>query len=172
MVKGCCARIRFTLRRQKIKTKIFFIIKDKKYTKSSFYWEKQEPEEEGVVEILGDGQYNYFPNQPASDDGKPGKLYGILIVANNPFCNPERPRKLIILSGFSGVATNGIARILTDEKCLPEFFKLDNAYTNIDRDFEALISVEYIVEKEADKRDTRRIKDFTSGVTFKQLVEI
>ena len=157
---------------ERSKTKGFVLIKEKKYTKSSFYWEKQGQEQEGVAEILADGQYNYFPNQLADEYGRPGKLYGILVVANNPFCSPDRPRKLIIMSGFSGVATNAIARILTDESCLPEFFKLDNAYTNTDRDFEALIGADYIVEKEGDAQDTRRIKDYASGISFQRLVEI
>jgi hypothetical protein len=157
---------------ERLKTKGFVLIKEKKYTKSSFYWQKQGQEQEGVAEILADGKYNYYANKLATEDGEPGKLYGILVVANNPFCSPGYPRKLIIMSGFSGVATNAISRILTDEKCLPEFFKLDNAYTNIDRDFEALVGVEYIVEKEADKQDTRRIRDYATGIKFERLVEI
>jgi hypothetical protein len=150
------------------KARGFVIIKDSQYTKSSFYWERKGDEQEGVAEILGNNRYNYFANEPASEDGAPGKMYGILIVANNPFCDNGFPRKLIILSGFSGVATNAIAKILTSENYLSEFYRFDNDYTNSKRDIEGLIGVEYIAERGLDKRDTRRI----TKITFEKLVEI
>jgi hypothetical protein len=99
-------------------------------------------------------------------------MYGILVVANNPFCKPELRRKIIILSGFSGVATNAIAKILTDEIYLDEFFKLDNAYANIDKDIEALIGVEYTIDKLFSNRDTRQIVNSEKAITFERLVEI
>ncbi|MCI0693683.1 toll/interleukin-1 receptor domain-containing protein [candidate division KSB1 bacterium] len=145
----------------------FVVIKAPKYTSSSFYWEKRASEEEGAAEILGTDEYKYFPHKLATE-GHPGKMYGILVVANNPFGKADQRRKIIILSGFSGVATNAIAKILTDDKCLHEFYKLDSAYVNMDRDVEALIGVEYVVDKNSDDRDTRRIK----GITFESLVEI
>lgn len=153
---------------ERIKSKGFVIIKDSKITKSSFYWERKDSEPEGVAEILSNNQYNYFANEPVIDDGKPGKMYGILTVATNPFYDGEFHRKLIILSGFSGVATNAIAKILTSEEYLSEFYKLDNNYTNTRRDIEALIGVEYVAEKGMGIRDTRRILD----ITFEKLVEI
>jgi hypothetical protein len=156
----------------RIKRKGFVLIKERKYTRSSFYWEKEESEEEGVARIASPGQYDYFPNKPATKDETEGKMYGILVVANNPFCKDGVHRKIIIMSGFSGVATNAIAKILTSDSCLPEFFKLDNDYADIDRDVEALIGVEYAVEGSFDNRDTRRIKDSANAITFEALVEI
>ncbi len=150
------------------KKKGFVIIKEQKYTTSSFYWQTLAQEQEGVAQILGQDEYEYFPNDPVREIGGPGKMYGILVVVNNPFCDEGLQRKIVILSGFSGVATNAIAKILTDEDYLKEFFKLDNAYVNLDRDIEALIGVEFVADTNFIDRDTRRIKT----VTFERLVEV
>jgi hypothetical protein len=151
----------------RVKQNGFVIIKDKKYTTSSFYWEKKEKEEEGVAQIIGGAKRIYFPNKVASEEGKLGKLYGILIIANNPFINTSR-RRIMILSGFSGIATNAIAKLITDELYLLEFFKLDNEYIHLDRNIEALIGVEYAIDKDSMNRDTRQIKK----INFEKLVEI
>jgi hypothetical protein len=150
------------------KQKGFVIIKDKKYTTSSFYWEKKEEEEEGVAQIIGENQRKYFPNKPPLENGDPGKMYGILIAANNPFDQRDIQRKIIILSGFSGIATNAIAKIVTDESYLQEFYKLDHEYVHLGRNIEALIGVEYTINKDFKNRDTRQIKK----ITFENLVEI
>ncbi|MFX0198719.1 MAG: toll/interleukin-1 receptor domain-containing protein [Candidatus Hodarchaeota archaeon] len=153
----------------RVEKKGFVIIKEKKYTRSSFYWEKENQEEEGVAQVLGPQEYRYFPNIPVSKDGKsPGKMYGILIVANNPFCMEGQRRKIIILSGFSGVATNAIAKILTDKDCLGEFFELDSAYEDVDQNIEALIGVKYVADKSFVNRDARRIQT----ISFERLVVI
>ncbi len=146
----------------------FVVIKDRKSTSSSFYWKKGENDEEGVAQIYGPNKYKIFPQGLPSLDGRVGKMYGILVVANNPFGNRDKPRKIIILSGFSGVATNAISKILTDDLCCSEFFKFDEAFANLDRNVEALIGVEYAIDPDADIRDTRRIKN----ITFEALVEI
>lgn len=95
-------------------------------------------------------------------------MYGILIVANNPFNKARINRKVIILSGFSGVATNAIAKLLTDEDLLPEFYELDKKYINIDKDIEILVGVEFNTEKDFTNRDTRNI----IKITFEELIEI
>ncbi len=154
------------------KSKGFVIIKERKHTKSSFYWEKGDKEQEGVAQILNPGNYEYFPHILVSEDRSPGKMYGILVVANNPFCKDGLRRKVIILSGFSGVTTNVIAKILTDERWLHVFFALDYEYTNIDRNVEALFGVKYIVDRNFAIRDTRRIADYKDAITFEKLVEI
>jgi hypothetical protein len=155
------------------KKKGFVVIKERKGTRSSFYWQKNEKDQEGVLQIQGPENYEYFPHDAGSEDGKPGAMYGILIVANNPFCKKDEHRKIIILSGYSGVATNAIAKLLTDdEKCLDEFFKLDNAYIDSTRNIEALICVKYDIDKGFSKRDTRNIANNDGAITFKTLVEI
>jgi len=154
------------------KGKGFVIIKEQKNTKSSFYWEKMDNEEEGVAEIQPTGRYEYFPHILATEDGKPGKMYGILVVANNPFCSEGLHRKIIILSGFSGVATNAVAKILTDDNCLGEFFRLDDACANIGEDFEVLVGVEYVIDRNFTYWDTRQVKDLSDTITFEKIVEI
>ena len=153
------------------KRKGFVAIKERKGTRSSFYWQKEEKEEEGVAQIMGPGQYDPFPHKLATETS-PGTMFGILIVANNPFCQEGIRRKIIILSGFSGVATNAIAKILTDEKCLGEFFKLDNAYVDTNQDVEALIGIEYAVDGTFTNRDARQIRDYANTITFVKLAEI
>jgi hypothetical protein len=154
------------------KRKGFAIVKEHQVTTSSFYWEKLGHEKEGVAQILNPGEYEYFPHETASEGGGTGKMFGILVVADNPFCDKESSKKIIILSGFSGVATNAIAKIITNTHCLQHFFKLDQAYKNIDKNIEALIGVEYIVDRDFNNRDTRRIKNLSTAITFERLVEI
>lgn len=159
---------------ERIKKKGFVLIKEQKTTRSSFYWVKDEEKEEkeGAAKILGPETLDYFPNNKIVKNGGKGKMYGILVVAKNPFSNTGKNRKIIILSGFSGVATNAISKILTDEKCLHEFFKLDTAYGDGTRNIEALIGVEYITDRNFENRDTRKISGKGAGITFENLVEI
>jgi hypothetical protein len=157
---------------ERIKRKGFVVIKEQKYTKSSFYWKKIEDEKEGVAEIQSPGHNTLYPHILPTEDGDPGSMYGILVVANNPFCTEGLQRKIIILSGFSGVATNAISKILTDELCLTEFFRLDNACASVNRNAEILVRVEYVVERDFTSRDTRQIRDFSDTINFVKLVEI
>lgn len=157
--------------KDRIKSKGFVLIKDQKQFRSTFYWEKEAEKEEGVVQIIDTNKDEYFPHI-LSEYGRPGRMHGILIVGNNPFCRREKDRRIIILSGFSGVATNAIALLLTHENCLQEFFKLDNAYANIDRNIEALIEVRYLFDKDFVNRDTRQIESYDTAITFERLVEI
>lgn len=105
---------------ERVKRKGYVLIKEGKRANSSFYWQKEKQEEEGVVQIL-DNKCEYYPHKVAQEGGSPGKMYGILVVANNPFNKHAQRKKIVILSGFSGVATDAIARLLTDETCLEEF---------------------------------------------------
>lgn len=152
-----------------VKTRGFVILKDLQHTRSSCYWQKREDEQEGIAQILEAGNYHLFPHEFARKrDAVSGKMYGILIVARNPYGKPEDNRKIVILSGYSGVATNAIAKMLTGEDYIEEFFKLDNAITDTNRDIEALVGVEYEARGEFENRDTRQIK----RITFERLIEI
>jgi hypothetical protein len=145
----------------------YILIKEHQSTRSSFYWQKEETEQEGVARIL-DGKTKYFHNRAAQDGGRMGKMYGILIVANNPFSDKDPANKIIILSGFSGPATNSVARLLTYESYLEEFYKLDQKYVDINRNIEVLVGVEYSLGNDITGRDTRHIKN----ITFEGLMEI
>jgi hypothetical protein len=163
------------------KKKGFVIIKEHKGTKSSFYWQKEKHEQEGVAQVQGPSKYRYFANEPGAEAVAAGRMFGILVVANNPFHHSsdheknngtETRRKVIILSGFSGVATNAMAKLLTDEKYLSTFFDLDNKYADTNKDIEALIRVEYDVDEGFSNRDTRRIVNDSRSIALEVLVEV
>ncbi len=161
---------------ERVKSKGFVIIKDQ-LAQSSCYWQKDETkgEKEGIAQILGPKKYDPFAHRVAVENGEPGRMHGILVVANNPFGKGGDRRKIIILSGFSGVATDAIAKLLTAEECLPEFLKLDSAYADMKRDIEALVGVQYVVEPGFPERDTRqifRLPDSRYAITFEKLVLI
>jgi hypothetical protein len=151
----------------RIINKGYILIKEQKRTRSSFYWQKEAKEKEGVAQILGT-DHKDFNNKDVKKGEKPGKMYGILVVANNPFSSRTPAHKIIILSGFSGPATNAIARLLTSENYLDEFFKLDQNYVDINRNVEVLVGVEYTLGNDITGRDTREI----TGITFEGLMEI
>ena len=111
-------------------------------------------------------------------------MHGLMVVADNPFTGEdeevakrgdkatrgsEAPRpRIVILSGFSGVATNAVAKILTDPKWIEAFFEMDTAYSNLDRNVEVLIEVDYVAGRGDDSRDTREIE----SIRFRGLAEI
>ncbi len=152
------------------------LIKQNKQTDSSFYWQQRDgaagedsAETEGVKQIHQDGHTTPFP---VVVDDHAGQMYGILVVASNPFVSPGNQRKIIILSGISRIATNAIAQLLTDEEYLEPFSRLDRSFVNTDRDIEALVGVKYEIAEGFDNRDTRSIAPGSDAITFEGLVEI
>jgi hypothetical protein len=99
-------------------------------------------------------------------------MHGILVVAENPFSTSDSTRRILILSGFSGVATNAMAKFLTEETYLPSFFEFDEAQSQQPRAIEALISVKYIVESGSENKDARQIKPSADSITFLELVAV
>ena len=150
------------------KTKGYAIIKTHEFTTSSFYWQSEGQEQEGIVRILGDGNYEYFPHKLAESPGERGEMHGVLVIGNNPFQTAQSQGKVVVLSGFSGVATNAIAKLLTDDHYVHEYFQLGRRYVDFDKNVEALVTVEYEVEGSSLERDTRRIR----SIVVKQVVEI
>lgn len=156
------------------KSKGFVLVRDRKNTASSFYWKTAEGEQEGIAR-LEQGKMRIYPHEPASSPGAPagtGKMHGILVVADNPFSHSEPRRKIMILSGFSGVTTNAMAKFLTEESYLPSFFEFDEAQSQQARAIEALISVKYIVEAGSENKDARQIHDAPDSIIFEELVAI
>ncbi|HLP46292.1 MAG TPA: hypothetical protein VK469_10110 [Candidatus Kapabacteria bacterium] len=105
--------------------------------KSSVYWQisKNENESEGICRYdKKRGEPKHFNNKYDKDEGE--EIYGILTIANNPFVTNGPRRKIMILSGFSGIATYGIAKLLTHEDYWNELSELDTQYDkqNITRD--------------------------------------
>ena len=100
-------------------------------------------------------------------------MYGILTIADNPFGQKNStPKKIMIFSGFSGVATNAIAKFLTDEKFVDQLNKLDFHYNDRQNAVEILIGVKYRIEEGAREADRRKIIDGGDAVFYQGLVYI
>ena len=94
-------------------------------------------------------------------------MCGILAVVSNPFSDAPGKHRIVLLSGFSGVATNAIAKFLTHDDYLAEFGKFDREYVNVETNVEVLISVTFRGASHAhgDRRDI-------TGVAYRGLVEV
>ena len=157
------------------KSKGFVLVRDKKNSASAFYWETAEGEHEGIA-CLGPGDMRIYEHVPAPSTAGPsgtGSMHGILVVAENPFFSDSEPRRrIMILSGFSGVATNAMAKFLTEEAYLPSFFEFDEAQSQHAGAIEAVISVKYIVESGSENKDARQIPEAADSIAFQELVAV
>lgn len=152
------------------KRKGFVHIKAQQQSPSCGYWTKRDGEEEGVARIDGPGEFSIYTAEP---DGSFETAYGILVVANNPFVDQGQKNRIVILSGFTGVATNGIAKLVTDDRYLNAFHKLDRDYLDSDTGFEALIGTRFgFLDGDIDARDARVIHSGDNGIMYKELVAI
>jgi hypothetical protein len=143
----------------------FALIKGEMKAPSSTYWLKTDDEEVGVKWIEQDKQFTL-----SEEDGV-GGTYGILVVCENPFSRREK-HKVIIFSGFTGVATYGMSKLLTSMDSLEEFFKIDQRFGSLDADFEALIGVHYAFDVEGREAGDRRRLIGAEPVTVEAMVEI
>lgn len=79
----------------------------------------------------------------------------------------------MILSGFSGVATNAIAKFLTEDTYLPSFFTFDDdAYSQQTQAIEAVISVNYVMGPGSENKDARQIDEVSDSIVFEEMVAI
>lgn len=156
------------------KSKGFVLIRDRKNTASAFYWRTTAGEHEGIARLGLEGMHIYRHEPPPADASPSGagRMHGILVVADNPFSSPSEPRKIMILAGFSGVATSAMAKFLTEDAYLPSFFAFDEAYSQQARAIEAVISVKYIVGPGSDNKDARQIEEAADSITFEELVAV
>lgn len=156
------------------KSKGFVLIRERKNTASAFYWKTAPGEHEGIARLGQDKMRIYKHEPPSTDAGQPraGKMHGLLVVAENPFSLSE-PRRIMILSGFSGVATNAMAKFLTEDAYLPSFFAFDDeAHAQRARAIEAVIGVKYIVGPGSENKDARQIDEAADSITFEELVAV
>jgi hypothetical protein len=86
-----------------------------------------------------------------------GEMYGILVIANNPFSDLEKPNKLIILSGFSGISTYAISKLLTDDTYQEQLSKFDNDHVDRNKNIEVVIGVRYDIDETLLNKDNREI---------------
>ncbi|WP_395744495.1 toll/interleukin-1 receptor domain-containing protein [Prosthecobacter sp.] len=159
------------------KSKGFVLIRERKNTPSAFYWRKEQDETEGIARLGQSSKdaLQVYGHEPPSMDGgqqKSGKMHGLLVVAQNPFSLPET-RRIMILSGFSGVATNAMAKFLTEDAYLNSFFAFDDeAHAQKNRAFEAVIEVNYTEGHGSENKDARQIIEAADSITFKELVAV
>ncbi len=144
----------------------FAIIKPQMKAPSSTYWVKKPAEAEGVAWIDGEKSFSI------SEENGIGETFGILVACNNPFSHKDEKHKIIILAGFTGLATYGIARLLTSEGCLNEFFKIDQRYGALNTNFEVLIGVRYLYDPEAKEGDSRVVEKEENSISVEAMVEI
>lgn len=156
------------------KSKGFILIRERKNTASAFYWQKKSDEHEGIARIEKGTKliYKHEPPTTEGDQQRAGKMHGLLVVAENPFDSPE-PKRIMILSGFSGVATNAMAKFLTEDAYLPSFFAFDDEVHAQQADaIEAVISVKYTVGSGSENKDARQIDEAADSITFEELVAL
>ena len=144
----------------------FALIKGEMKAPSSTYWLKTDDEEVGVKWIEKDEQFK------VKEEGGLGSTYGILVVCDNPFSRDGKEHKIIIFSGFTGVATYGMSKLLTSVELLEEFFKIDQTFGSLDADFEALIGVQYAYDLDGNDAGDRRRLIAREPVTVEAMVEI
>lgn len=147
----------------------YVIIKKKMRMPSTFYWEKLEDEPEGVAQILDSGEFRYYPTKIDSEESI---MYGILVIADNPFGEKRPRRKIMIFSGFSGVVTNAMAKLLTDEKYVDQLNNLDLHYSDRKNDVEILVGVKFRIEGGAREADMRKIVEGDDAVFYEGLVHV
>lgn len=144
----------------------FALIKAEMKAPSSTYWLKSEGEEVGVKWIETDKQFS------VREEGGLGRTYGVLVACDNPFRRGAREHKIIIFSGFTGVATYGISWLLTSRDALDQFFKIDQQFGSLDRDFEVLVEVQYAYEVQERSAGDRRRLLAKNPVKVEAVVEI
>lgn len=144
----------------------FALIKAEMKAPSSTYWLKKVGEEVGVKWIETDQQFN------VKEEGGIGTTYGVLVVCNNPFARDKKEHKIIIFSGFTGVATYAISWLLTSSDALWEFFKIDQRFGSLNTDFEALVEVKYTYDIDGRSAGDRRQLISKEPVNVKAMVEI
>jgi hypothetical protein len=105
------------------------------------------------------GDRPYVCTETPANNELTGTTYGVLTIADNPFVQDKR-RKIMVLSGFTGIATYGISQLLTSrelrKKLMAPLVMRHKIYEH--DNVNILIQVEYKI-KDIDKPgDTREIK--------------
>lgn len=130
---------------------------------SSFYWERKQNEKDCICLYKEKaGRYAFYKN-----DVKKGTVWGFLTIANNPFTSSKKTRKIMILSGFTGIVTCAIARLLTDDKFQDELKEMSKDYFSRAGNVEVLVGVHYSIDQNQ-KGDNRVFEK----VFFEELISI
>jgi len=119
-------------------------------------------------EVGKESKIHWYGNKPYVCTETPankeltGFTYGVLTIANNPFIKDYR-RKIIVLSGFTGIATYGISQLLTSIHLRKKLMTplVMNYEIHKHENVNILIKVEYKIgniDLSGDTRDIKSIK--------------
>lgn len=134
---------------------------------SSFYWNIKEGEDEGIAHIKSYNEYKIFKNNPDKKE-----TYGILTICDNPFVSPGNNRKVIVLSGFSGIATYGLVKLLTDNTYCEILKEVSSKYEEKKcPNVEILIKIKYNINDilQGDQREFIRNGNFISFISIEEI---
>jgi hypothetical protein len=120
---------------------------------SSIYREPEPGKAEGVA-LLNPTNGEIQDPFEVTEDGGGGKTYGILVLSPNPV---DRQRHIMILSGFTGIATNAVAQFLIHTDYKEQLHHL-NQKVDLDRSVEVLLEVTYVNGNDHSLREDRSIK--------------
>jgi len=105
----------------------------------------------------------YGCSEPIVGKKARGTTYGVLTIADNPFCKNKKtsPPKIMVLSGFTGIATYGISQLLTSKKLREELMNplVVDHEVNKRSKVNVLIQIDYKIDNRKIPGDTRTIKD-------------
>lgn len=139
-------------------------------TMSTFYWQKNENEQEGICQFDPNTEsYNLSENKMEKDKSI---IYGVLTIANNPFVSPGQNRKIMILSGSSGIATYAMAKLLTDETYKKHLKRLNDSGIDYSVSVEILIGTKFSINAGLEKGDNRIFKDLPENIFVKDVLII
>jgi hypothetical protein len=105
---------------------------------STFYEQSSDNEPDGVRVIRNGESEDFFASSDDLD-------HGVMILADNPYTAEGRRRKILILAGHSGVATQAMSLLITNEErwCLDAFYQLDQKIAFPGGPIAAVIEVSY-----------------------------
>lgn len=120
------------------------------------------------IHILHDGVESTFECSESTS-------YGLMVLADNPFCRPGGTEKILILAGHTGVSTRAMSLLLTESEpwCLDEFYRLDQAVAVMRGPVAAVIKVDYARRRtDALVGDFREIPRTKGSITFETVFEL
>ncbi len=135
---------------------------------SSFYWNTKGSETEGIKLITSDeSKIQHYQNNKEFSSG-------ILVIANNPVFREYSKKKIMILSGFTGVSTYGIAKLITDKKFKHQLDLLYADYVSgKNENVEIVIGIKYKTEEfPSEKGDNRDLQEGADAVSYDDMIKI
>jgi hypothetical protein len=105
---------------------------------STFYEDSPAEHTDGIRLIRHGQPEEFFVSDHDRD-------HGVLILADNPFSDPSKNCKTLILAGHTGTATRAMSLLLTNEEpwCMEAFYALEQDFAVMSGPIAAVIEVKY-----------------------------